>query len=284
MDPQRLFTENLALIDRVVGGVCRGARLSREDAEDFASSARLALMEDDYAILSKYEGRASLSTFLTIVIQRLFANERTHALGRWRNSAEALRIGPAAALLETIVVRDGRTLDEALPMVRAAHPDVTRAAANEILGRLPERAARLRKVDADLELVAPPAATSADEDVLAAETRRLAEKTAGVIRTALASLSLEDRSIVRFRFAGAMTVSDISRMLRLPQRPLYRRLDAILSRLRRSLEDAGIDAASLEEVIGRAWLEMDFGLGAGKSGPTCQSNEEGRPQAATESK
>ena len=36
--------------------------------------------------------------------------------------------------------------------------------------------------------------------------------------------------LIRFRFGSSMSIADISRILRLPQRPLYRRLEALLAR------------------------------------------------------
>ena len=277
-----MFADNLALIDRVIAGVCRRARLSREDAEDFASSAKLALMDNDYAILRKYEGRSSLATFLTIVVQRLLSNDRARAYGRWHPSAEAVRLGAAATLLETLVRRDGRTLDEALPIVRDQHPDLTREAAQALLMRIPARTGRMRRAEVDVVDLQPVATQHSDDDALQSDAQRLAEHTAEVIRTALAAMTLEDRTIVRFRFGSGMNVSDISRMLRLPQRPLYRRIDAILDRLRCALEAAAIDAAALGDVIGHACIELNFGLRDGKSDDVRRSNEMERPVVAAE--
>src|SRR5688572_4266032 len=103
MNPKDLFETNLGTIERVIAVVCRRARLFGPDAEDFASEVRLALIENDYEILAKYEGRSSLDTFLTVVIQRLLADARTRAKGRWHASTEAQRLGPVAVQLETLV-------------------------------------------------------------------------------------------------------------------------------------------------------------------------------------
>src|SRR3954466_2259533 len=126
MQLQDLFEANLGTIERVISIVCWRARLFGPDAEDFASEAKLALIENDYAVLAKYEGRSSLDTFLTVVIQRLLADSRTKAKGRWHASTEASRLGPAAVLVETLILRDGRSLDEAMPHIQATHPELTR--------------------------------------------------------------------------------------------------------------------------------------------------------------
>src|SRR5262249_59206322 len=55
---RKLFEENLPLIERVIVYVSRKNGLVGADAEDFASIARLALMENDFSILAHYDGRA----------------------------------------------------------------------------------------------------------------------------------------------------------------------------------------------------------------------------------
>src|SRR5262249_9449497 len=146
MHPEELFRANLTLVERVIDGVCRRAGLRDADAEDFASIAKLALIENDYAILRGYEGRAPLGAFLAVVVQRLLAREWIRLRGRWHPSAEAERAGAAAVLLEKLTMRDGRALDEAVDIVRASHPSLDRTAVRALAERLPQRAPRLRLV------------------------------------------------------------------------------------------------------------------------------------------
>ena len=122
---QEMLRANLGLVDRLVRFVCQRARVVGADVEDFASTVKLALIENDYAVLGAWEGRSSLATYLTVIIQRLLADERIRDLGRWRPSAEAKRLGEAGTLLEMLLRRDDRTLGDAIPMVRAL--DDTRA-------------------------------------------------------------------------------------------------------------------------------------------------------------
>src|SRR5258708_1919550 len=124
MSPEELFQANLTLLERVIAGVCRRAGLRDADAEDFASTAKLALLENDYAILRGFEGRATLGTFLTVVVQRLLSREWIRLRGRWHPSAEAERSGAAAVLLEKLMERDGRSLDAAVSIVRHVAPSL----------------------------------------------------------------------------------------------------------------------------------------------------------------
>jgi DNA-directed RNA polymerase specialized sigma24 family protein len=71
--------------------------------------------------------------------------------------------------------------------------------------------------------------------------------------------------IVRLRFVSGMSVADISRMMRLPQRPLYRRIESALEQLRRALTKAGVDARTAAELIGSSSAEMDFGFAEERS-------------------
>jgi len=278
MDPADLFRANAALIDRIAASVCRRARMSGADAEDFASDVRVALMEDDFAILREFAGRASLQSFLSIVIERLMFDQRTRAFGRWVPSAQAKRLGDIALLLEKLLVRDHRSLDEVLPFLRAAHPELSREEAAALAAQLPRRdGLRPRAVPLD-EVVADtvPAADDAEERVMRNEARTVAARAGDVIRGLMHELPPEDRMLLRFRFRDSMSIADISRMTRLPQRPLYRRIESVLGRLRGALIAASIDASSLDGVIGAA-CEMNFGLTVENESMMQSSTSENAP-------
>jgi RNA polymerase sigma factor (sigma-70 family) len=276
MSPEELFQANLGLVDRVIAGVCRRAGLRDADAEDFASTAKLALIENDYAILRGFEGRATLGTFLTVVVQRLLSREWIRLRGRWHPSAEAERSGPAAVLLEKLTVHDGRSLDEAIEIVRAVDPSLDRRSVRELAERLPQRPARPRLVplpEGEHQFVAPGAA---DERANEAETLRISERAARVVRETVAALPLQDRMLIRFHFGSELSIADASRILGVPQRPLYRRVEALLRQLRDALEREGVGAAAVEDLISTGGSELfDFGLRNGK-------NESGRHTTVVE--
>ena len=278
MGPEELLHEHLPLIDQIIGRVCRRSRLYGAEAEDFASSVRLALIENDYALLQTAAQRSSMAAWLTVVIQRMAVDERVRTYGRWHASAEARRLGDVGVLAETLLLRDRRTLDEALPLVRAVDPTVTRERLADIAARLPDRTGRPRAVtleESDVDAFATP--EEADSETVTRELRGLAGRASHVMRETLDSLPLEDRMLLRFRFGSSMTIADISRILRLPQRPLYRRLETLLARLRGVLATAGVDAGSVSELIGSATAEMHFGLANGKNDPAHLSSMEEQP-------
>lgn len=266
MHPEALFRENLPLIDRVIERVCRRARLFGADAEDFASTARLALIENDYAVLRKYEGRASLATFLAVVLENLLADERVRQYGKWHASAEAERLGPPGLLLERLLHRERRVVADAVTIVRMLHPHLSARDVETMAARLPDRPRRPMPVDVDsLDELPVAAEETADARVVEADARRLSDRAAGVVRRTLGGMDIEDRTLLRFRFAREMAISDIARVMRLPQRPLYRRFEALLGRLRAALMEAGIDAADAAMLIAAGSRPLDFGLENGKS-------------------
>lgn len=282
MGAEQLFRDNLSLVDEVIDGVCRRRRVFAADAEDFASMVKVALIDDDYAVLRKYEGRSSLGTYLTIVVERLLCDLRSHDRGRWHPSAEAARMGEAGLLLETLVRRDGRAFDEAVVLVQSIDPALSRQDVAAMLERLPGR--RPRRAAADLDEVCGdlPAADATDAPLLAHEARQLTDRASRVVRETLALFDVEDRSLLRMRFASGMRVSDISRMTRLPQRPLYRRLEDLLARLRRALQAAGISGGDAEDVLAGAQMsEVDLGLT--EKTADRQSILDEQPKAAEES-
>ena len=258
---QEMLRANLGLVDRLVRFVCQRARVVGADVEDFASTVKLALIENDYAVLGAWEGRSSLATYLTVIIQRLLADERIRDLGRWRPSAEAKRLGEAGTLLEMLLRRDDRTLGDAIPMVRALDDTLTGADIAAMAARLPPRAPRARLVEikaVETEDLAGP--DTADRGAIEGELRQISSRTSAVVQQAIATLPVKDRMLLRLRFVSGMSIADTARILQVPQRPLYRRLEQILDMLRETLTASGVDAGSAEDLIGSTVAALDFGL------------------------
>ena len=139
---EALFLSQLAVIERVISFVSSRHHLPGVDADDFGAHVKLKLIEDDYAVLKKFEGRSSLRTYLTVVIQRLFLDYRIAAWGKWRPSAEATRGGEIAILLERLTSRDGYSFDEACELLETNHQvTLPRAELEAMAGRLPGRTA-----------------------------------------------------------------------------------------------------------------------------------------------
>jgi RNA polymerase sigma-70 factor, ECF subfamily len=73
-----------AFVDRFLGLVIhvvnhtadsRGLTLTPQDREDLTSDAFLTFVSDDYAVLRRFKGQSSLSTYLTVVARRVVVRE-----------------------------------------------------------------------------------------------------------------------------------------------------------------------------------------------------------------
>jgi len=273
MNARRLFEDNLDVIERAIAQVCRHVRLQGADAEDFASSARLALLADDCVILSKFEGRSSLAGYVAIVVRRLFISQK-RTEGRWHPSAEAMRHGDAAMTLDRLLHYEGRSLTEALAITKGRHPDADVRELEQIAAALPNRMPRPRLVpvlEGDEERFAGSAAT--DDRVVAADLDKRSERTGRAVQEAFATMTAQDRVVLRLRFTKGMSVADIARALGIEQRPLYRRIETLLSDLREALEQAGIDGSDAADLVAAAGDRLNFGPAFGKTSDSQPSDQ-----------
>lgn len=248
---EALFLENLEWVDRSVASLCRRFGVGGDDVDDVASWVKLRLIEDDYAALRKFRGDSSIRTYLVVVVAALFRDYRAGNWGRWRPSAAALRKGPLAVRLETLVYRDGCTLDQAARTLRASGatdlPDAKLAA---LLGELPVRGP-LRPLPAgEGPLDTLPAAAAADERVAAEESDRQRRAVMTALERVMERLPAEDRLILRLQYWKGLSVADVARALTLPQKPLYRRIERILGQLRRDLPTEGVRPEQLRDFLG----------------------------------
>jgi len=244
------------LIERVIGYVCRRQRLSGMDAEDFASTARLHLLEDDSAVLRSFRGQSSFQTYLIVVITRCFQDWRNARWGKWRPSAEARRLGPVAIRLETLIIRDGLQFHEAAEMLRT-NDGVTETVAEleRLAARFPARVGRSFTTESALE-TAPAADSDADAGLLATRAGATAQRVVAALERALAQLAPQDRLILRLRFDDELTTAEISRSLGLDQKALYRRVERVLAGLRIALEQDGLAAADVLDALNHRGLDV----------------------------
>jgi RNA polymerase sigma factor (sigma-70 family) len=251
-----LLAERLPLVDRIVGSVCRRNRWRDEEAEDFRSAVMVKLLEGDGAAIRSFDGRSGCSekTYLATVIGRFAVDYQRQKWGRWRPSAAARRLGRVAQMLETEIARDGRSFDEAAELLRRNH-GVERSVSElaELWGRLCDRSPRPRvdqpADDGEIERFA--AAEQADEGVLQRERAERLAALEAAVAAALARLPPKDQLVLKMRFYSGFTVAQISRALKLEQRPLYRRIEKLLRALRKRLRAAGaeVDSDELEELL-----------------------------------
>jgi RNA polymerase sigma factor (sigma-70 family) len=246
------------MIERVMARVARRQALSVDEAEDFTSWARLRLLEGGSATLAKFEGKSTLETFLRVVLLNLFRDYRIAKWGKWRPSAVARRLGPAAIRLETLIFRDGLSSREAIAMVSSQLGSSTPAAEIERLAeRLPVRSRpRFEREEALYEV--PALAGAGDSAVIARELEPKVRKTQEALRAALGRLPPQDRLVLKLRFQEGLKVVEIARALGVAAKNLYPRLERCMALLRRALEEEGVQAADVRMLLD--WEDLDLAV------------------------
>jgi RNA polymerase sigma factor (sigma-70 family) len=241
-DPRELLAANIALIRQLVQRTARHNRLTESERQDFESWMWIRLIDNDFHILRAFQGRASLGTYLRVVVQRSLLDFRTARWGKWRPSAHARRLGPKAVTLERLIVRDGVPAEVAAAQLSA-----------NVDALPPRRVAARRGFDVPVELatdIAAPQETSPDEGLLAAERRDTARAIARALARTLDSIPPADRRLLWLRYGARLTVAQIATRVGENQRSLYRKLTRLHAAIRSRLESAGLKWTQLAGVIG----------------------------------
>lgn len=245
------FLEHLGRIERVAVQACSNHSIWGAEAEDFVAWIKMKLMADDYAIFRSFRGEAELSTYLTTVVVRQFHEYWRQRLGRWRPSVMAERLGSPAKDLEALVHRDGYTLQEAGEKLRTAgRTTLSDVELARLFGRLPPRTPpRPVEVAWDPKLGESPGLARVEDPVRDSEAAAHRGRVMEVLERAMGQLDPEDRMIARMHIENGYTLADVARTLRLEQKPLYRRLNRMLERLRGYLEANGVRRSDVHELL-----------------------------------
>lgn len=231
-----MLVANLPLVDKIATACARRYRLDREDAADLAASVKLALVENDYAILRKFEERSSLATYLTTVIRRLMIDRSRREWGRWYPSARAVHLGEDAVQFERLVWRDGYSVEQASRVVAdsfrwmndarlAKLQDLVPRSGRPVFVPLPEEIPDRRPLPYDL--------------LAAGEVQRR-------LHAVIETLPRSDRDLITMRFWQDRTVHQIASELETSKVHVYLNLRRVLRLLRRNLEEAGLHPEMLK--------------------------------------
>lgn len=276
MNPEKTYLEHLATIERIARFVARKAHLNADETEEFVQIVRVRLWENDYAIIRKFEGRSSFTTYLTTVISRLFHQWRVEQWGKWRPSAEARRLGDLAITLERLMTRDGFTFPEAVKtLTMRSGPAVTVAELEAIYVRLPNRNPRPGFVSGDELPDAVAVESDADTRVESRDRERTARLIMQVIDAVLETFDPEDRVILELRFWKARKVPEIAREVGIEQKKIYKRLEKLFAALRRALESAGVSRSDIEAVLVSGDQDIRLGLLSDPKKPPSGPSHEG---------
>lgn len=255
MNYQRLLLDHLALVDQIVRTTGRRRHLAVPELEDFSSFVRLRLIENNYAILRKFQNRSSLGTYLSAVIERMSLDYCADKWGRWRPSAMAERLGPAAVVLERLVSRDGHEVEEALEIIRANHNfGIAKPQLLKIWAQLP---LRVRTTDVSEEAAATiPSPRTSEENVDAAELHKKIDQIGRALKASLDQLSAQERVLLALRFDQDLSMVQIAKLIGSSVPTLHRRLEKAVGLLRTSLTRQGLDRHEIIELIGHPSIAL----------------------------
>jgi RNA polymerase sigma factor (sigma-70 family) len=248
MSPEELFLAHLGLIERLVDWHSRRCHFRREEAEDFASTVKLKLIEDDYRVFRQYQGKSKIETYLTVVVQRLLLDYQNHLWGKRRPSAAAARMGPLAQALERLL-REGHSLDESHEILRGSFGgEVSRDELERIAAQLPPYVPR-RIVGEEQLAVVPAAGGSPEQRIREQERAASYERARAALDRAIAQLPVEDRLIVKL-YGEGLKISEIASVMSCEAKPLYARMKKIWNALRQAMEKEGVHADDIRDVLG----------------------------------
>ena len=248
MDHQRLLLDHLDLIDQIVRKTGRHRHLSAAEREDFAGFVHVRLIEDNYAILRKFQGRSSWFTYLTAVIERMGFDFCAEMWGRWRPSAMAERLGPEAVLLERLVTRDSHTIEEAIALVRHHDVELTDAELRSIWDRLP---ARVRTIEVGEDAAAGLSGNDTSETLVEeAEREQAIGRLNRGLRAAFAEIAAQDRVTIALHFDHKLSIAKIAELTGSSVPTLHRRLKKSFTQLEAALVREGFDAREIADLIG----------------------------------
>jgi len=247
-DPATLLERHLPLIDRIIASLRRRNRWLGEDGKDFGQWVRMRLFENDHALVRAHAGRASLASYLTVVIHNLMRDFRNAHYGRWRPSAAARRLGEVGVQLDTLIHRDGRSRAEAIEILRrnrgVAHSADTLDA---LASTLPPHYPRHQGDDTGLDRL--PAAERTDRPLAEREAAARAARTEQTLKDVISQLDDQACLLIKLRFFEGFRIAQIARRLKQPAKPLYRTFERLLVVLRQRLEAAGLTAGEAAEVL-----------------------------------
>jgi RNA polymerase sigma factor (sigma-70 family) len=251
-----LLESHLNLIQRRLQQVGRRGGLPCHEVEEFRSWALLKLIDDDYRILVAWAGRCSFSTYLTVVLVNLMRDYRTRVWGKWQPSAAARRQGREIVLLERLWRLDGLTLDEAIECILSKRGSCrSRDELERIALRLPQRVER-RQIGGE-ELRQIPIDGRIGAGIEDAELLRTAVHLRETLFPLLRELPGEVRMLLKLNYQDGLSIAEISSLLQRRQRELYSLRSRYLKKLRRTLEEAGLNVDQVRPLIGNPLWDLE---------------------------
>jgi RNA polymerase sigma factor (sigma-70 family) len=238
----------LKTTERLAKTLGRRRGLSPEDAEDFAQDALLKVMDNDHAILRKFRGESSMATYLASVVSFYFKDWTNSRWGKYRTPKLGRRLGEPAITLHRLLVRDGLSFAEACEKLRTERGvGLTDAELAEIAAKL--RLKFRHQIESADVLITVPAPDTADGNIVDQEKLALWQRIDETLRRWRADLTEQDALIAGYWIDDGLKFVEIAKLVGMPQKRVYERVDALRKQLRRLLEDGGIDGSTVRDLL-----------------------------------
>jgi len=238
----------LKTTERLAKTLGRRRGVSREDAEDFAQDALLKVMDNDHAVLRKFRNDSSMATYLASVVSFYFKDWTNSRWGKYRTPKPVGRLGEPAITLHRSMVRDGLSFAEACEKLRTEHRfALTDAELAEIAAKLPIKFRhQIESADALTNVAAP---DTADHIIVDQEKLALRQRIYEILQRWRAGLTEQDALIVAYWIDDGLKFVELAKLVGIPQKKVYERVDTLRKQLRRLLKDGGIDGSTIRDLL-----------------------------------
>lgn len=242
---EHLFRSRLKEIERIISWVASRVGLVGQEVEDFASYSKTRLIENDYAVLEKFQGKSKFSTYMNVVIRNQARDWIIQKTGKWRPSRKAQRLGQVAIALERLMGREKVAFEEAVGILTTRFgSQVSREEIERLRAELPHD--RFSRSFEGLEALEEAASTeiSGEERLLLKERHKQRQQAEAALKQCIGALRDEDQLILKMRYWDGLRVNQIAQTLGLEVKPLYRRIERLRKRLEECLIRAGIEGTA----------------------------------------
>jgi RNA polymerase sigma factor (sigma-70 family) len=248
-----MLSEHVDVVRSVIRSVAFRQGLAGTALEELESAVWIRLIDHDYRAIRQFRGEASFRTFLRVVVTRLLLDLRASAWGRWRPSALARNKGKAAIRFESLLFRDGYSVEEARAILTSRGESISEEDITELAGSLrstPRRFVPIEEGPEPFDEGQPELAS--DHERRQRQTRHLS----AALRKALSTLAPADLQLLQLRHGKGLKVATIARELKQDQTRLYRRLHGVHRTVRRHIESCGVSPEIARDLVGRNDVDL----------------------------
>lgn len=238
--PQQLFEQHLDEIRRLAFQMAQRSGFSYEDSEDFVSALLIKLIENQYRVIAEYNGQGKFQAYISVVAGRYLSDYRDKVWGKYRPSREAQRLGEDGVALERLTVRDGYSRDVAIMLLAQGGSDAPKEKhLFNLYGLLPNRYRRTF-VATDILDYQPDRSLSPEDFLESKDDQDRLRGAWQVVAEAMAEFEPKDRLLIRWVYVDRLKISQIAKQENVLPRKLYSRLERLLAKLRKALQQKGL--------------------------------------------